>query len=64
MNPSVYIALALLSGTVCFLFAREKGKNPFLWFGIGLLLSVFGIGIILLIKNKKEDSHSKEDSDS
>lgn len=59
MNPfAVYIALALLSGIVCFLFAKEKGKNPFLWFGIGLLLSVFGIGIALLIKNKKKNSHS------
>jgi len=53
MNPYViYIIVSLLSGLVCFFFAKEKRKNPFLWFFIGFIFSLVGIFIILAIKKK------------
>lgn len=54
MNPyAIYIVISLLSGIVCFLFAKEKNKNPFLWFFIGVIFSLVGILIVLAVKKKK-----------
>lgn len=55
-----YIVISLICGVVCFLFAKEKGKNPILWFIIGLVLSILAILIIALIKkkiNKKKENN-------
>ena len=48
-----YLTVCLICGIVCFLFAKERGKNPFVWFAIGFVLSIIGVVIITLIKNKK-----------
>jgi len=48
-----YITACLIRGVICFLFAKERGKNPFLWFAIGLISGLIGVLIIALIKNKK-----------
>lgn len=48
-----YITICIICGIVCFLFAKERGKNPFVWFAIGLVSSLIGVMIIALIKKKK-----------
>lgn len=49
--------LMLLSSFIvaCFsaYFAYKKGKNPYLWFFIGLLFGVFGIFAFFFASNKK-----------
>ena len=47
-----YILIALVCGIVCFLIAKEKGKNPILWFAIGFVLSFIAVFIIALIKKR------------
>jgi len=38
-NPLLYIAFGALSAY----FAKKKGKDPFLWFFLGMLFGVFGL---------------------
>lgn len=47
-----YLVISLICGVVCFLFAKEKGKNPFVWFVVGLFSSLIGVLIIAMIKKK------------
>lgn len=49
-----YVVIGLICGVVCFLFAKERGKNPFVWFAIDLILSLIGVAIIVLVKKKND----------
>jgi xanthosine utilization system XapX-like protein len=57
---SIYLVIGLLSGIICYFFAKEKQKNPYIWFLIGFLGSIFSIMIMLLIsKNvQKKDTNT------
>lgn len=61
MNPYlIYFTISLLSGIGCYLFAKRKGKNPYLWFGIGVVFSVIGLIIITLIKDNLKTAIKEE----
>lgn len=45
--------VAFLFGAFCALWAQNTGRNPWLWFFLGLFLSVITV-IVLLVKNAGE----------
>lgn len=52
---SLFIALILLSlGYVTARLSEESGRNPFVWFFIGMFTGIFGILFLLLLPSKKE----------
>jgi|GEM_PF-2216296 len=46
------LTVALLTGLVCFFFAKEKNYNPYLWFAGGFFFSFLAIVIIAIIKKR------------
>jgi hypothetical protein len=42
-----------LFGVVCALWAQNTGRNPWLWFFLGLLFSVI-TGLVMLYKNSRD----------
>jgi len=50
-------AIAFLYGAVCALWATNTGRNPWLWFFLGLLLSVLA-ALVMLYKNGRDRQSS------
>jgi hypothetical protein len=53
---NIYVALivvSVLSGFASAFIAKSKGKDPFTWFLIGVVLSVVGLIIVLLSTKSK-----------
>jgi len=46
---STYLILGIISGMACFILAKEKQKNPFAWFILGFIGSIFSIAILAFI---------------
>ena len=46
-------AAVWLFGVVCALWAQNSGRNPWLWFFLGLLFSVIA-GLVMLYKNSQD----------
>ncbi|MCB1119305.1 MAG: DUF4339 domain-containing protein [Chlamydiia bacterium] len=49
------IVVVLLAGALTSYFARIRGRDPFIWFTVGILLGVFGVLIVLLLPSVKEE---------
>lgn len=49
-----YIITAILCGVAAAWIAKEKGRNPVLWFFIGAALNVVIICFILMYSNRKK----------
>lgn len=54
---SMYSMLAIwvIIGIICSFVAKSKGKNQYLWFAIGVLFSVLGLLILLLLPKKEKE---------
>jgi hypothetical protein len=53
MQMLITIALWILMGGIASHYAKDRGRNPKAWFGIGLMLGILGI-ILLFILPKLE----------
>lgn len=42
-------------GGVCAYYARERGRNPFAWFAIGLIFGIIGLVSLFLLPNRKKE---------
>ena len=47
------IVLWLILGTICSRVARHRGRNPTLWFFLGVVLGVIGLLILYIMPSKK-----------
>jgi len=47
-----WIIISLITGIICYLFAKEKNYNPYLWFFGGVVGSFLAIIIIAAIRKK------------
>lgn len=47
------IVLWLILGTICSRVARQRGRNPTLWFFLGVVLGVIGLLILYIMPPKK-----------
>lgn len=55
MESLLYLILSTLAGLVCYLFAKEKGKEkPIAWFWLGFFLNIIAIIIIMAIKKVRK----------
>ena len=41
-------------GSITAYLAKKRGKNPYIWFGIGMFLGVLGMLILFFMPNKKK----------
>ncbi|WP_455542956.1 hypothetical protein [Intestinibacter sp.] len=48
----ITLIIWLICAVACSTIANNKGQNPILWFLIGLLFGIFGLGVVLFIPNK------------
>ena len=48
-KPLAILSLTFLSGVVCFVVAREKGRNPLLWSMLGALAGFVELGLIPVV---------------
>jgi len=46
------LVISLLTGIVCYLFAKEKNYNPISWFIGGFFFSFLAVIIIMAIKKR------------
>ena len=44
----------ILFGGVSAYYAKQRGRNPYAWFGIGLLFGVFGLILLFILPKKNE----------
>ncbi len=47
----IWIIVALVSGLVCWIIAKKKGRNPALWFAAGIGFNVVSLLCIALLKD-------------
>lgn len=53
ITPFTLIAW-LIFGAIAAIYAKRRGKNPFLWFGLGAMLGVLGIFLLFFMPKKKK----------
>jgi hypothetical protein len=51
----------ILIGIACAYFAYQKGRDPYIWFAIGIFLGIFGLLLLIILpaKSEEQDSASK-----
>ncbi len=49
MHKFLAVLLCVLLGLACYRSALIRGRNPYLWFGIGLLFGIFGLITLFLL---------------
>jgi hypothetical protein len=59
-SPGISLIGSLIMGAIAAYIARRRGKNPYLWFGIGMLLGILGLFLIFFIPNKKRPSQTQD----
>lgn len=53
MYPFFSVLLWLIIGAICSRTAKHRGRNPSLWFFLGILLGVIGLIILYILPPKK-----------
>lgn len=63
MEIALTIGLWLLIGTLTAYFANQRGRDPFAWFIIGMLLGLIGLFILFLLPiiESTEDVHEMDE---
>lgn len=54
MYPLICTLTWLILGTICAYIAKNRNRNPYIWFFVGLFLGIFGLIILFIIPPKKE----------
>ena len=49
MQTFLTVTMWIILGLMCAYYAKKQGRNPLLWFSIGLFLGVFGLILLLLL---------------
>lgn len=62
MNAYYMLAISVGIGIVGSFLAAQRGKNPYLWFCVGLLFGVLGLFAIFIPLKKKEIQNSDKRS--
>jgi hypothetical protein len=60
MEIFLAFVLSLLFAWLTSHFAKKQGRDPIIWFLIGLVLGVFGLFILFLLPNKNEEKEIEE----
>ena len=47
--PVAIMALAILSAAVCYMLAKERGRNPMVWGIVGAVTGFFELGILAIV---------------
>lgn len=55
MYPFICSLTWLILGTICAYIARNRNRNPYIWFFVGLFLGIFGLIILFIIPTKKQE---------
>lgn len=58
MNDIVLLAVWVGIGFVCYGIAKNKNRNEYVAFGVGVLTGIIGLIIYLLIDEKDEEKES------
>ncbi|MBS0653851.1 MAG: DUF4339 domain-containing protein [Verrucomicrobia bacterium] len=43
MQKIIPIIICTIIGAICYRYSKQRGRNPYTWFAIGLLFGVFGL---------------------
>lgn len=49
-----------LMGALCAYYGRERGRNPYIWFFVGLLFGILGLILLFIMPNLKVTQPVKE----
>lgn len=58
MDELIWIAVWVGIGFVCYGIAKNKNRNEYVAFGVGVLTGIIGLIIYLLIDEKDEEKES------
>ncbi len=50
MDIAWLLCLWVIQGAIASYLAKRKGRNPYIWFGIGCFFGIFGILAIIIMK--------------
>ena len=51
-------SIGFISGVICAFWAQNTGRNPWVWFFLGFVFSVFAL-LVLLYKNSQDLDHRR-----
>lgn len=52
-TPAVSFTVSIIMGCISAYIAKGRGKNPYLWFGLGMIFGLFGVIFAFFIPAKK-----------
>jgi hypothetical protein len=58
ISPTVVVS-TIIFGMLSAYLAHKKGRNPYVWFAIGILFGIFGMFAVFFISTKKKASSPK-----
>ena len=61
MLSLTYLFFWLIMGGISAHFAKKRGKNPYLWFAIGMFLGVLGLFLLFFMPNKKKSMQAAQE---
>lgn len=55
MNPKILILIYFILGLISAYYAKKSGRNPYLWFALGVFFGIWSLLILVFLdqKNKK-----------
>lgn len=54
--------LMMFIGTLTAYLAVRRGRDPYIWFAIGILLGIFGIALLYILPSLKEETAALENT--
>lgn len=60
MHPYITVGIWFLLGAICGYLAHKKGKNPYIWFFIGLFFGALGILALYVFGRTKKQAKKEE----
>jgi hypothetical protein len=64
MEPWIPVFVSLILGALCAVSAKSRGRPPFIWFFVGLLLGWIGVLILFILPVLKEEEKKEEQQES
>ena len=61
MQLFLTITLCLLIGAATAYFANQRGRDPLVWFMVGMLLGIFGLALLFLLPPVLEGEEKSEE---
>lgn len=64
MQQIIMLIISTIMGAICYRYSKLRGRNPYTWFGIGLLFGIFGLIALFVMPplNRPREARRRKDS--